>query len=117
MIQREDKHHDGLPGRELRRVIAIAERNNSTSQGIYNSPPDGSGNHEYFYNHLLAQRAKAIKAVEDYEAGRGYGQVLNQFGWSVFDISDQIEFNDAYTSFVGTYEELKERFPNYEGPA
>ncbi len=113
MTERQDTHHDGLEHRELRRLIAEAERNNETSSALFASDV---AREEVYYAHLVKMREKAIKDVRDYEIGRGLRHVVKQMGWRIYDISCEIGYDAAtYLSFVGTREELLTKVPDYEG--
>lgn len=109
----KDEHHEDLPNRELRRLIAVAARRVQVVQGIHLST-DRSG--ERFRQHLVEQRDAAEKALQDYDTGVGFRAVLDHLGWELYDISDQVDYDsETYTDFVGTRAQLNCRFPKHGG--
>lgn len=102
----EIMHHSGLKDSGVRDFLAKQTRPNN----VFTCENADTRKH-------LVNRVKKAKAdLEAYDTGQALRRMFEEFGWTVYDVSDHVEYDKrTYMPFIGTKEELKKAYPDAEG--
>ena len=106
MIDPTQTHHEYLPNKQIRDLLAEEERDVDVSMGLHTT-------NDEFRDMLVRNVEEARKKLVAYDKGQAFKSILDKFGWTVHDVSEFVEFNGkTYRSFIGTDEERKRIYPD-----